>query len=96
LWNLPRRSRLANLIGDWASLGNPLVWRGYYVEQLSFFVSLVPHLILGRPDVVYFSDKDLADLLSRWRHWTGQRFTLLFCNGARIHPRILTMITFNR
>src|SRR3954447_9309480 len=80
LWNLHRGSRLANLIGEWASLGSPLVGRGYYVEQLSFFVSLVPHLTFGRPDVLYFSDKDLGDLLSRWRRWTGQRFTLLFCN----------------
>lgn len=74
LWNLPRRSRLANLIGEWASLGSPLIGRAYYVEQLAFFVSLVPYLILGRPDVVYFSDKDLGDLLSRWRRWTGQQF----------------------
>jgi glycosyltransferase involved in cell wall biosynthesis len=56
------------------------------VEQLSFFVSLVPHLILGRPDVVYFSDKDLGDFLSRWRRWSGQQFKLLFCNGGPYPP----------
>jgi glycosyltransferase involved in cell wall biosynthesis len=86
LWNLPRRSRLAGLIGEWASLGNPLIGRGYYVEQLSFFVSLVPHLIVGRPDVVYFSDQDLGDFLWRWRRWTGQQFKLLFCNGGGYPP----------
>ncbi len=86
LWNLPRRSRLANAIGERFSLGNPLLGRGYYVEQLTFFVSLLPHLVIGRPHVIYFSDKDLGVFLARWRRLTGARYKLLFRNGGPYPP----------
>jgi glycosyltransferase involved in cell wall biosynthesis len=86
LWNLPRGSWLAPRLGEWLSVGNPALGRGYYVEQFTFFLSIVPHLVRGNPEVVYFSDKDLGDLLWRWRRRSGQRFRLLFRNGGPYPP----------
>lgn len=86
VWNLPRRSRSAVWIGERLGLGQAQLGRGYYVEQASFFAGLIPHLITWRPDLVYFSDKDLGDLLSRWRRVSGQRFRLLFRNGGPYPP----------
>jgi glycosyltransferase involved in cell wall biosynthesis len=86
LWNLPRDSWLAPRLGEWLSVGNPALGRGYYVEQFSFFLSFLPSLLRGKPDVVYFSDKDLGDLLWRWRRRSGQRFRLLFRNGGPYPP----------
>lgn len=58
----------------------------YFVEQASFFVSLLPHLYRGRPDVIYFSDPTLGSLLWLWRHKTRQRYKLLLSNGEPAMP----------
>ncbi len=50
LWNLPRSSRLA------AFVGRCIRRDAYFVEQLTFFLSLLPSLVFGRPDLVYFAD----------------------------------------
>jgi 1,2-diacylglycerol 3-alpha-glucosyltransferase len=76
LWNLPRSSALAALIGRCIRRD------AYFVEQLTFFVSLLPSLVLGRPDLVYFADLNLGNLCWHWRRLTRQRFTLLYYNGA--------------
>lgn len=86
LWNLPRESRLARHIGDWFSLGDLIPGRGYFVEQLSFFCSFLPFVVIGKPDVIYFSDKNLGDFLWRWRRWSKQDSRLLFCNGGTYPP----------
>jgi glycosyltransferase involved in cell wall biosynthesis len=76
LWNLPRSSRLAAFIGR-------IIRRdAYFVEQLTFFLSLLPSLVLGRPDLVYFADLNLGNLCWHWRRLTRQRFTLLYYNGG--------------
>src|SRR5215218_9899680 len=75
-WNLPRDGTLAALVGR-------LVRRDrYFVEQATFFLSLLPALVLGRPDVVYFADLNLGNLCWHWRRLSGQRFKLLYYNGG--------------
>ena len=54
----------------------------YFVEQASFFAAFLPHLMAGRPDVVYFADLNLGNACWHWRRISGQRFRLLFYNGG--------------
>ena len=75
-WNLRRDGALASLAGA-------LVRRDrYFVEQASFFLSFLPALVFGRPDVVYFADLNLGNLCWHWRRLSGQRFKLLYYNGG--------------
>ena len=75
-WNLRRDGTLSSLVGA-------LVRRDpYFVEQASFFLSFLPALVLGRPDVVYFADLNLGNLCWHWRRVSGQRFKLLYYNGG--------------
>ncbi|MEO7180091.1 MAG: glycosyltransferase family 4 protein [Gemmatimonadaceae bacterium] len=75
-WNLARDSMLAALIAR-------VIRRDrYFVEQTTFFLSLLPALVLGRPDVVYFADLNLGNLCWHWRRLSRQRFKLLYYNGG--------------
>jgi 1,2-diacylglycerol 3-alpha-glucosyltransferase len=75
-WNLARDSRLAAFVAR-------VVRRDrYFVEQATFFLSLLPALVLGRPDVVYFADLNLGNLCWHWRRLSRQRFKLLYYNGG--------------
>jgi len=76
LWNLPRSSRLA------AFVGRCIRRDAYFVEQLTSFLSLLPSLVFGRPDLVYFADLNLGNLCWHWRRLTRQRFALLYYNGG--------------
>lgn len=86
LWNLPRRSKLAEALGNWLKVGSVSLGRGYYIEQATFFLSLIPYLLWHRPGVVYFSDKDLGNLLARWKNLSRQKYTLIFRNGGPYPP----------
>ena len=74
--NLPRDSRPAAWLGRLAGR------EAYFIEQLTFFLAFLPHLVRGRPDVVYFADLNLGNLCWHWRRVSGQRYTLLFYNGG--------------
>ena len=75
-WNLRRDGRLSSLVAA-------VVRRDpYFVEQATFFLSFLPALVLGRPDVVYFADLNLGNLCWHWRRLSGQRFKLLYYNGG--------------
>ncbi|AFY90188.1 MULTISPECIES: glycosyltransferase family 4 protein [Cyanophyceae] len=80
LWNLPRNT--------WANLqiGKLIGRDSYHIEQISFFLSLIPYLISQQPDVIYFSDGNLGNLLWHWRRLTKQKYKLLFSNGGPISP----------
>jgi hypothetical protein len=80
LWNLPRASAPAR----W--LGRLLRRDAYFVEQLTFFIGLRRHLAADRPDVIYFSDGNLGNLLWRWRRKHGQRYRFLLSNGGPLSP----------
>lgn len=81
LWNLPRDGRLAR------ACAAPLGRSGYFSEQLTFFLSLLPRLVVRSPDVVYVSDVVLANLLRMVRGPLGYR--VLYCNGGPIGPELL-------
>ena len=80
LWNLPRDSWMA------AQLGRLIRRDAYCAEQVSFFLSLVPKIYSRKPDIIYFSDFSLGNLLWRWRRLTKQKYKLLFSNGAPMAP----------
>lgn len=75
--NFPRDGAASKLIGALARR-DP-----YFVEQASFFAGLLPSLVRGRPDLVYFADLNLGNACWHWRRISGQRFRLLFYNGGR-------------
>lgn len=80
LWNLPRDTWVAIKLGK-------LIKRGaYFVEQATFFLSLLPYIYCSKPNVIYFSDGNLGNLLWYWRNLAKQKYKLLFCNGAPFSP----------
>jgi len=84
LWNFPRNAPLTQQIGR---ITDTLFGRGAYsVEQGSFFLSLLPHVYFKKPDVIYFSDENLGNMLWHWRRLTKQSYKLLFSNGGPILP----------
>ncbi|MBD1848395.1 glycosyltransferase family 4 protein [Cyanobacteria bacterium FACHB-63] len=60
----------------------------YYIEQLTFVVSLLPYVQREKPDVIYFSDQTIGDLLGIWRSFSKQSFKLLFCDGSPLTPNL--------
>lgn len=80
LRNLPRNSSLSS----W--LGKTLRKNGYWLEQVTFTMSLLPHIIRQKPDVIYFSDCNIGNLLWHWRRTTRRHFKLLFSNGGPLTP----------
>lgn len=80
LWNLPREKRIARFLGRHTNRGP------YFVEQASFFLSLLPHIYRKRPDVIYFSDANLGNILWHWRQLAKQNYKLLFSNGGPFSP----------
>ncbi|WP_373545974.1 glycosyltransferase family 4 protein [Chamaesiphon sp.] len=87
LWNLPRNAPLTQKI-SWIT--DKLFGRGaYFLEQSSFFLSLLPHLYFKKLDVVYLSDENLGNLLWHWQRLTKQSYKVLFSNGAPTSPSFL-------
>jgi 1,2-diacylglycerol 3-alpha-glucosyltransferase len=85
LWNLRREDKLAIFLGD---ITEKLFRRGegYFIEQITFFLSLLPHIQTKKPDVIFFSDENLGNLLWYWRSLSKQNYKLLFSNGGPILP----------
>lgn len=80
LGNLPRNSAVA------AQFAQAFGKSAYYIEQLTFFLSLIPHLQHNQPDVVYVCDINLANFIRLWRNWTKQNYKILFRNGGPVQP----------
>ncbi|MHB1559263.1 MAG: glycosyltransferase family 4 protein [Isosphaeraceae bacterium] len=80
LWCLRRNQ----LVARW--LGASVFRDGYYMECATFALSLLSHLARQRPDVVYYSDGTVGNLLWRWRRLTNWPYKLLLCNGGQLGP----------
>ncbi len=80
LWNLPRNAPLTEWLGKKTRKG------GYWLEQITFTLSLLPHVIRQKPDVIYFSDCNIGNLLWHWRRLTKQNYKLLLSNGGPLKP----------
>jgi glycosyltransferase involved in cell wall biosynthesis len=85
LGNLPRNHALTQHLATRLSKASPL-GDPYFLEQASFCLSLIPHLWLKRPDVVFFSDFALGTMLWHWRRISNLSYKLLFSNGAPNGP----------
>jgi glycosyltransferase involved in cell wall biosynthesis len=83
LWNFPRESWSAMQLGKVTSRG------AYFIEQASFTFSLLPYIHREQPDVIYFSDGAVGNLLWHWRRLTKQRYKLLLSNGGPYYPPFL-------
>lgn len=80
LWNLPRQGSAARLLGQITRRPS------YFVEQVTFGLSLLPRISRLKPDVIYFSDGNLGNILWQWRRLTRGNYKLLFSNGGPISP----------
>lgn len=58
----------------------------YTLEQITFAISLVPFLIIGKPNVILVSDFELSTYLWHFRKFTGLKYKILFSNGAPNGP----------
>ena len=83
LLNLSRQSWMA------VQLGKVTRRDSYYIEQVSFTLSLLQHIYQQQPDVIYFSDGTIGNVLWHWRRLTQQTYKLLFSNGAPFFPPFL-------
>lgn len=78
---LPREYAVSKLLG-WATGRS-----AYHVEQLTFLLSYIAGpLRLNPPQVVFTSDANLANFLSRWRKRSGAGYRILFSNGGPTSP----------
>jgi 1,2-diacylglycerol 3-alpha-glucosyltransferase len=83
LWNLPRESRSAKWFGK-------IIGRdGYFGEQFTFSMSLLSHIFIKKPDVIYVSDVVLGNLI-RFVKALGGKYKVLFNNNGPVLPRLLT------
>jgi 1,2-diacylglycerol 3-alpha-glucosyltransferase len=80
LWCLRRNRPLARIVGG--LLGRD----AYYVEQSTFALALLTQLSRLNPDVIYFSDGAVGNLLWRWRRLGFGKFKLLLSNGGPLGP----------
>ena len=80
LWNLPRNAPLTERLGRITGKG------GYWLEQVTFTLSLLPHIARQKPAVIYFSDCNIGNLLWHWRRLTRQNYKLLLSNGGPLSP----------
>ena len=80
LWNLPRNRALSETLGKWTRKS------GYILEQATFGLSLLPHIIREQPDVIFLSDFCLGHYLWHWRKRTNSHYKLLFSNGGPTLP----------
>ncbi len=80
LWCLPKFHWPARL------LGKIIRRNGYVVEQLSFLPALVKRIRAGRPDIIFYSDVNLAMRLERFRGRIGVPYKLMYSNGAPADP----------
>jgi 1,2-diacylglycerol 3-alpha-glucosyltransferase len=78
---LSRNTPLARILG--VATGRS----SYHVEQLSFLLSYLAGPARKDPaDVIFTSDANLANFLSRWRRRAGARYGILFSNGGPVLP----------
>lgn len=59
---------------------------GYYFEQTTFALALLPQVVRRRPDVIYLSDGVVGNVLWRWKRLTKSKYKLLLCNGGQLGP----------
>ncbi len=79
-WCLPRTGTAATL------LGKIIRRNGYVVEQLSSLPGIIRRIRRGRPEVILYSDANMAMRLYRYRDRIGVPYRLIYSNGAPLRP----------
>lgn len=59
---------------------------GYFAEQATFAVGLIPYLLAARPEVVFLSDISLGRILAALRPRLGASYRLVLSNGGLDAP----------
>jgi glycosyltransferase involved in cell wall biosynthesis len=80
IWNLSRNGILAQAFGKLSGRDS------YFIEQLTFTASLIPHLLSDDPEVVFFSDGNVGNFLWHFRRMANRRYRLVFSNGGPLDP----------
>jgi glycosyltransferase involved in cell wall biosynthesis len=80
VWCLPRTGRAT------AVLGRALRRPPYAVEQITFLPGIIRQIRRLRPDVLFYSDMNMAMRLFRWRDRIGVPYRMLYSNGAPLEP----------
>ncbi len=87
LWNIPRKSFIITKPNKVLSkIHRRVTLDPRFIEQTSFFFSLIPYLQRERPDVIYLSQDILGYWLTLWRRLTKQNYKIIFRNGGPIPP----------
>lgn len=86
LWNISHTSKISYELSK--LFKKPGRRDPYFIHQLSFFLSLLPHIYLKNPDIIYFTEPSLGTLLWHWRSLIDQKYKLLFRNGGPCKPTI--------
>lgn len=58
----------------------------YYFQQLSYALSFIPWVALGRYDIVHYSEPAMGNFLFHARRFFGFRYKLLFTDGLGLDP----------
>ena len=85
VWCLPRTGGPAQL------LTHAMRRNAYTVEQMTFLPGIIRRIRKHRPDVIFYSDGNMAMRLWHWRDRIGVPFRLLYSNGAPLHPPFTTV-----
>ncbi len=80
VWCLPRTGPTAKF------LGGCIRRTPYVIEQLTFLPGLIPWIRRLRPEVIFYSDVNVAMRLRKWRGLIGVPYRLLYSNGAPMKP----------
>ncbi len=67
-------------------LGKAIGRNGYYIEEMTFLLGLMPYLMKIRPQVIFFSDVNFRTPLWHLRRLTGLSYRLLLSNGGPVGP----------
>jgi 1,2-diacylglycerol 3-alpha-glucosyltransferase len=80
LWNTRREGILAKIIARLSGKSS------YFVEQATFTSLLIRYLIFQKPEVIFFSDGNIGNILWHFRRKSGMGYRLLFSNGGPLSP----------
>lgn len=58
----------------------------YFIENLSFFIALLPKLYFNKIRIIYVGDFPLYNFLFKWRKWSKASYSLVFFTGGQVIP----------
>jgi 1,2-diacylglycerol 3-alpha-glucosyltransferase len=87
--NVPRNSMLANILRKFK-----LIHDGFLLEQLSFGLGFLFHLIFYKPDIIWLQEPNLADFLLKIRNVFKFRYKIIFCDGAPVGYKVASKFDY--